>query len=185
MQVTPACSATSRTILKDQDVGILGAVSDPRYNTNPIRTGCAAFKDSYLVQRGTRVQEASIDLSGSQGLNSGLDDLCILYAAMGDINCLPPSTARLLCLSDAVQCQRVTERVSKATATKPLDSRFPAAASYSRQYLADGGSTGSYAEFEITKLANHTVKYQSDHIFAGQVRMAHCAWIRTPQSHRT
>lgn len=54
--------------------------------------------------------------------------------------------------------------------TGPLDSRFPQAASYGRQYVADESSTGSYAEFEVTKLVNASRRYQSDHFYAGQVR---------------
>lgn len=87
-----------------------------------------------------------------------------------DASCsLAPLTCVLLCCSGTVGCQKVTERVSTATAITPLDDRFPAIASYSRQYLADESATGSYAEFEITNLANSTVNYQSNHIFAGQV----------------
>jgi hypothetical protein len=63
----------------------------------------------------------------------------------------------------------VTEQVSRAFASNPTDNRFPGVASYARQYLADQSSTGSYIEFEITKLANRTLGYQSDAIYAGQV----------------
>lgn len=63
--------------------------------------------------------------------------------------------------------------VRKATATQPSDSRFPSTATYSRQYAAGESATGSYAEFEVTKLANETLKYKSEHFFAGQVSSWH------------
>lgn len=67
-------------------------------------------------------------------------------------------------------CKRVTERVSRGVLSRPFDSRYPAAASYNRQYLADESATGSYAEVEVTNVANKTAGYQSDSIYAGQVR---------------
>jgi hypothetical protein len=68
------------------------------------------------------------------------------------------------------RCKRVTEQVSRATASRPQDDRFPAVASYARQYLLDESVTNSYAEFEVTRLANRTRGYQSDYTYAAQVR---------------
>jgi hypothetical protein len=67
LQVTPTCSSVARSTLSDQDSGVLRGLSDPAYNTLPVRTGCGGPADSYLTLRGTRAQTAAVDLSESQG----------------------------------------------------------------------------------------------------------------------
>jgi hypothetical protein len=66
-------------------------------------------------------------------------------------------------------CGRISEKVTQAVARGTYDVNYPAAASYSRQYLSDDTTANGYLEYEITKLANQTKSYISDYTFAGQV----------------
>lgn len=70
--MTPTCSSVARSTLSDQDSGVLRGLSDPGYNTLPVRTGCGGPADSYLTLRGTRAQTAALDLSESQGAGNAM-----------------------------------------------------------------------------------------------------------------
>jgi hypothetical protein len=63
----------------------------------------------------------------------------------------------------------VSEKVTQGIARGTYDVTYPAAASYSRQYLSDDTTANGYLEYEVTKLANRTTSYLSDYTFAGQV----------------
>jgi hypothetical protein len=61
VQVNDVCPTTRPTVFRFRDTGLFFSnVTGRVFDTNPIRTGCEGYVDSYLDLTGTRAQEIAL-----------------------------------------------------------------------------------------------------------------------------
>jgi hypothetical protein len=66
VQVNDVCPTTRPTVFRFRDTGLFFAnVTSRVFDTNPIRTGCEGYVDSYLDLTGTRAQEIALREPGN------------------------------------------------------------------------------------------------------------------------